>query len=448
MSTLPTPRSPVASARLLGLILGAVLAPNAFAADKELLDILLANGAITAEQHSALSKKAALTKEDVEKVVVSLDKKGLNIASGDGDFEMKIGARLHVDGAMHSGETGGEEATDGSEFRRARIEMRGRFHRDWIWTAESDFADNKVSIKDFWLGFEGLPGMTVMAGHQKQPYSLAVEMSSNDIPFMERSIDNDLIIPFTDRSIGVRAESHGDHWFFAGGVFGDSIDPQKNDDEGWGTAGRFVLAPIVEADRIVHLGVRGAYRQPNSATSSIRMHDETTHFSNLDIVDTGDIEHVDGITLYGPEAALVYGPWSLSGEYNRGEVTRSSLDDLSFQSWHVAATWTLTGESRAGAYRIDAGEFKRLTGDHDFSLADGGWGAWELAARYARIDLNDGAFTGGEEDAFTAALNWYVNTNVRLMFDYTRIIDTDGTNAVRAAVPGLNVYQMRVQYTF
>jgi phosphate-selective porin OprO/OprP len=432
----------------VSLALGASLAPTAPAADKELLDILLANGAINAEQHAELSKKAELTRKDVENVVVTLDKRGLNIESSDKNFEMKIGARLHVDGAAHSGDTGGAEATDGSQLRRARIELRGRFHQDWVWTAESDFADDEVSIKDFWLGFDGLKYATVMAGHQKQPYSLAVEMSSNDIPFMERSIDNALIIPFVDRAVGLRSDSHGEHWYFAAGVYGESVEANRADDEGWGTAGRFVYAPVIDKDRVVHLGIRAAHRQPDAASSAVRMRDETTQFSNLRIVDTGQLTNVEGVTLYGPEAAVAYGPFSLSGEYNRAALSRSTVDDLSFESWHVAATWTLTGESRAAAYRIDAGEFKRLTGERDFSLADGGWGAWELAARYATIDLNDGAFVGGEEDAFSAALNWYVNTNVRLMFDYTRILDTDESNPVRTAVPGLNIYQMRVQYTF
>lgn len=433
---------------LFSILFGATFVAGAQAADKELLDILLANGAINAEQHAELLKKPEITKEDVENVVVTLDQKGLNLASGDGSFEMKIGTRLHVDGAVHSGDTGGAEATDGSEFRRARIELKGKFHHDWTWAAEADFADNAVSIKDFWLGFEGMDAARIMAGHQKQPYSLAVEMSSNDIPFMERSIDNDLIIPFVDRAIGLRSDSNGEHWYFSGGVFGESVEANRADDEGWGAAGRFVYAPVIDKNRVVHLGVRAAHRQPDANSSSIRIRDETTHFSNLRIVDSGLLAQVEGVTLYGPEAAVAYGPFSLSGEYNRADISRSTVADLSLESWHVAATWTITGESRAAAYRIDAGEFKRLTGANDFNLKSGTWGAWELAARYASIDLNDDLFVGGQEDAMTAALNWYVNTNVRLMFDYTRIIDTDESNAVRQAAEGLNVYQMRVQYTF
>ena len=72
-------------------------------------------------------------------------------------------------------------------------------------------------MKDLWLAYGGLGWTSIAAGHQKQPYSLSLEMRSNDIPFIERSIDNFLVEPFVDRALGIRAQSSGDHWFFAGG---------------------------------------------------------------------------------------------------------------------------------------------------------------------------------------------------------------------------------------
>ena len=53
-------------------------------------------------------------------------------------------------------------------------------------------------------------------------------MSSNDLPFIERGTDTDLIIPFIDRAIGVRGDFHGEHWQVAAGIYGDSVDADKN----------------------------------------------------------------------------------------------------------------------------------------------------------------------------------------------------------------------------
>lgn len=381
-------------------------------------------------------------------VMSSLDGRGLRLSSADGAFELAAGARLHADFARHRGDAAtGAEATDGTEIRRARIELDGTFARDWGWAAHVDFAGNDTSLKDFALEFAGLDGVKLSIGHQKQPYSLALEMSSNDIPFIERSIDNYLIAPFVDRAIGVRAETGGARWFAAAGLFGEPAGSSGPGDEGWGTSGRFVYAPTIEADRVLHLGVRAAYREP-SAADAVRIRDETTSFSDLRIVDTGRLTGTRSVTLLGPEAVYTRGPWSVGGEYNDASIARTGARDLRFDSWHVAATYALGGEPRAGAYRIGSGEFGRLQPARELDLRAEGRGTWELAARYASLDLNDGATVGGSETALTVGANWYANANVRMLLSWTRILDTDASTPLRAGAEGLDIVTARAQLAF
>lgn len=417
---------------------------NAAWADEELLDTLLSNEAITEAQHAALSQREERAESEA---TVSLDDEGLQITSGDGDFSINIGARLHADWVRHGDEGADADGVDGTNVRRARIELEGDLYADWSWVAEVDFGNSETSIKDFRVSYEGFDGFALSAGHQKQPYNLALEMSSNDMPFVERSVDNELISPFVERAIGARMDTSGEHWFAAAGIFGESVDPVLEGDEGWGSAGRFVYSPIIEDDRVVHLGMRAAYREPASAGGEVRLRAETTEFSELHIVDTGVIADVDGVTLIGPEAALAFGPFTLFSEFNHASFQRDSGEDLEFESWHVSAVWAFGGTSRAQAYEIEAGEFKRLSARRDFQRGDGG-GAWELAARLASIDLNDDAIVGGTEKTLTLAANWYANSNVRLMIDWTRVVDTDESNAVRLAADGLDIVAMRAQYAF
>lgn len=434
------------------------------AADKALLDVLLANGTLTREQYEALLDDDEPAAEDAADPRVRLDESGFSVRSSDGEFAIDIGARLHADFTQHGGDADtGRPAVDGTELRRARIELGGTFHGDWRWAAETDLADDRTEVKDFWLRYTGLAGVDLTVGHQKQPYSLDVEMSSNDIPFTERGIDIFLIAPFVDRAIGIRADASGERWFAAAGIYGESvapgglfgesegIDPLVAGDEGRGAAGRFIYAPTIATDRVLHLGFRAAYREPADNPGplrTLRIRDETTDFSNLSVVDTGFISNVRDATLFGPEAAWVRGPFSVYGEYNDARIGRGAGEaDLSFASWHVAATWSLTGESRAAAYEIDAGEFKRLSPARPFRRGDGG-GAWELAVRYSALDLNDGAFVGGSEKALTAGANWYVNDNVRMLLDWTHIVETDASNAIREGAEGMDIFRARAQFTF
>src|SRR5262249_29258200 len=47
-----------------------------------------------------------------------------------------------------------------------------------------------------------------------------------------------------------------------------------------------------------------------------------------------------------------------------------------------------------------------------------GRGAWEVAVRYDWLDLNDKNITGGIQEDWTLGLNWYLNNNFKIQFDY------------------------------
>ena len=438
----------VASSLSIGAI-GAMGTGVAQAADKALLDILLGNGAIDQAQYDELLAKDTLEESDVVSIGFA-NGSGLQVTSADGDFEVEIGGRLHLDQIDHSYDPRiGTDPISGTQVRRGRIEIDGVFDRNWGYAAEFDYAKNSVALKDIKLGYEADSGASLYVGHQKQPYSLSLEMSSNDIPFVERSADNYLVATFTDRAIGARYENSGDNWFFAGGVFGDSLkEGTETGDEGWGTSGRFVYSPVIEDEQVLHFGVRGSYRELDVATPSLKIKDKTTDFSELNIVNTGTLADAEAVTLFGPELAAVWGSLYVFAEHTTTEVTRTAAPDLTFSGWHAAAAWSLTGESRAGRYSMSSGEFKGLRPSKHFDWANGGIGAWEIAARYATVDLNDADVVGGEEDALSIALNWYPNRNVRFMADWSRILDTDGSNTVRLYAPDMEIFTLRTQWNF
>jgi phosphate-selective porin OprO and OprP len=112
------------------------------------------------------------------------------------------------------------------------------------------------------------------------------------------------------------------------------------------------------------------------------------------------------------------------GEYFWYNVARGNLPglpSLQFDGGYAQASLVLTGESHRyiPAYAAYGG----ISPANPFSLRGGGWGAWEIAGRVSTINLNDQLGTasgvaGGRQTIYNAGLNWYVNSNIRFMFDY------------------------------
>lgn len=399
-----------------------------------------------------------------EEVKVKLDKKGVQFETADKDFKFRLGGRIHADASYSNGdnlvENGNRvEANDGTEIRRARMEMIGTFFQDWDFKSQFDFADNNVAVKDLFVQYNGLKDIEVTAGQQKQAFSRELQESSNDMMFMERSLMNALNEPTVDRAIGLNVGSFQKDWTAQVGIYGDSVQPFNKDDrnyngqgdEGWAINSRATYAPINEKTKVVHLGVAGNHRNPNSNNDlrdgQLRLRSETSHMSNLYLIDTGRISNVDAIDMVGLEATGLYGPFTVGGEYTHMWLDRNTgSDNAEFDGWYTEASWTMTGESR----KYKKGKFYKVEPKNNFSLKNGGWGAWELATRYAAADLNSGSIQGGEMSAITVALNWYLNDNVRFMADYNKAFSLTNTpvTTTGGGDPNVDTFTLRGQLAF
>ena len=50
-------------------------------------------------------------------------------------------------------------------------------------------------------------------------------------------------------------------------------------------------------------------------------------------------------------------------------------------------------------------------------VIDGGWGAWQVAARYSHADLSNLNIHGGISNEVTYSLIWYFNSHSKLIFN-------------------------------
>jgi len=153
---------------------------------------------------------------------------------------------------------------------------------------------------------------------------------------------------------------------------------------------------------------------------------------------------VTGGTVYNLETAAGYKNLFWQGEYFHYALDRRGLPQANFDGAYGQVGWTLTGESRK--YIPETGSYSAIIPDRPFSLAEGGWGAWELGARLSYINLNDNftaglplasqpsAVAGGKQTSFTLGLNWYVNSNIRFMLNYVHA-DIDKMNLTAPSNP-------------
>lgn len=373
---------------------------------------------------------ASASEPEQRGVKVSVDHGHLEVASSDGDFEVGIGGRLQVDAAVFDEDQG--SIGNGSEVRRARLYLAGKFNRHWAYRNQIDFAGDAVSIKNAWLRYSGLP-VRLTVGNFKEPFSLEELGNANFITFMERALPN-VFAP--SRNLGLAADINGrlagreGGWSASLGVFGEGVDDsgfdsdsKREDDEGVGVTGRVTVAPIATDDRLVHFGGAASYRDTGDGTTLRLRQRFESHIADRRLVDTGSITGVDSLLRTGTEAAFAWGPFSLQGEYMHAGLQRPGRQDVDFSGYYVYGSWFLTGESRAAAYSTGSGKFGRLVPHTPIGAGPGGW---ELATRFSRVDLSDRDIAGGEEENLTVALNWYPTYNVRFGAEYVHVLDVSG----------------------
>jgi phosphate-selective porin OprO/OprP len=337
--------------------------------------------------------------------------------------------------------------------------------------AEVDFAGDKVAIKDFFATYNPNKNWELTVGNQKHAFSMEVQESSNDIMFAERSLVYALSVPYFDRAIGVNLKAMGKNWNVQGGFYGDGVgnttdasaannssSATQENSEGKGFGIRGTWNPVLEKDRMIHLGANYGYRKQsdggeinNGKTPSFAI--ATNNFSGLKFVNSGHITGFNDVQMGILEFSAMNGPFSFQSEYAKGWVNRDDgYSDYDVDAYYAQVGWTLTGESRT--YKATDGEFKRLKPAKNFDPDKGTWGAWELALRYDAVDLNDADIqasnvspVGGEAKRVGLNLNWYLNENIRVLAGLERTYDIDLLNKDNGSnVDDIDQFIVRAQW--
>ena len=329
-----------------------------------------------------------------------------------------------------------------------------------------------TAVTDLWLQIREVPWLGIVrVGNQKDPYGYEHLTSSRWLNFMERSFSQDAFEgPFNNGFVpGIQllnsTEDGRIGWQI--GEFKNTSNPFgfSNSDGGSMTVGRLVFLPIFEDDgrKLLHLGLSGRTMEPrkqyltfDASGLPVGQQIQAVRFRsrgsirngppgplNSIYADSGLLEG-DWQNMIGLEFVGNNGPWSFQSEYFGSWLSNATttsagplvtngfqpapgtdVGTVFYQGAYAEVLYFLTGESRTYSkleYRFDRpvphNNFYMLRGRGRSRRLQVSEGAWQVGMRYNVLDLNSSGVNGGILNGCTLGLNWLLNPNARVYFNY------------------------------
>ena len=388
------------------------------------------------ERHRELDKEAADAAAKTQPKL-TLGQNGFSFGSADSNFIASLHGLIQADSRSFINDGGGTAGKNTFLLRRARPIFTGTVFHDFDFNFTPDFGGSGVVIYDAFLNYRFNSALQVEGGRFKSPVGLESLQTDAWTAFNERSLATGLM---PNRDIGF--ELHGDLFAgsvsYAAGIFNGAPDystptaPAQDADDNKAFAGRLFFQPW-RATSIVPLqglgfGVGGSYESDRGTaadlTSGYKTDGQQSFFTYAGTIANGVHWRIS------PQGYYYYGPFSLLGEYviSDQRVTAGAVSaDLRNTAWEVTAGWVLTGEDAT---------YNGVTPRHPFDPRAGDWGAWQVVARYADLDIDNAAFptfatagSASEAKAWSAGVNWYLNRDIRIDASFSRTTFEGGGGA-------------------
>lgn len=415
-------------------------------------------------------EKATKAKESTN---ASAGEKGFGFKNADGSFEFKFKGLLHADGRFFADDD--QAFNDTFLLRRVEPSFELTLGKLAFFRLQPQFSGDTASTADAYGELRFAPAFGLRFGKFKAPFGLENLQSSGALAFIERGLPTelgagrDLGLQFQGELLG-GTTSYALAWINGGPDGRDSaatdtdnkkelaarlfFEPFKSDPGFFQNLG-FGIAHTT-GDKFTTTTTAGtsaanATAAFNNALPRYRSPGQNTIFSyrsNAAPTDANTVIASGEHTRLAPQLFFYRGSFGLLGEHVSSEqdVSIGGVEEsLEHQASQVVASYVLTGE--------DAG-YKGVKPATPYA-ADGGWGALEIALRYAEADFDDDAFplyanpdsAVSEITDLGLALNWYLTSNARLALNYDKST-FDGGAALGADRNDETAVFTRLQLTF
>lgn len=396
---------------------------------------------------SSSADVAEVRRVAAEQPVVTIANGRPTIASADGAFTASLRGVVQFDAASYLDDgddavPGGASATNddlnsGTNFRRVRLGLEGAIGRDWLYNLTAEYggsATESTQLNQAWIEYGGWrpfgTQVRLRTGAFAIPVNLEDATSNTESLFIERGSSAEIVrsIAAGDGRVGFAAYANGDRWSAVAGLTGERVNQSGNFDEQSGYVARFAFLPIRSSDYALHLGVNASgvleTSDTNAGTATTEKAFTLADYPELRVSSQQlasvafAADTIDTIDHYGLELGGFWRNFYAAAELVEINVDRlGAATDPEFDGWYVQGAWTITGERRA--WNAASGGFQGIRPTNNFSLADGHWGAWEVAGRYSSLNLNDpgAGVSGGDQTISTLGLNWYPHRSVRFILE-------------------------------
>jgi phosphate-selective porin OprO/OprP len=424
---------------------------------------------------------------------------GMRFETPNKDFTFHAGFRFQLDNvywtqtakSIPAAQLG--DLQDGIFFRRIRPSFDGTMWEVIEYNVEPAFEQVQNGIPnwdDVSVSISKMPIIgTVRIGHQKVPQGFEGDMysSSKAMTFLERSAYTDAFYENFATGISATNTLLDERMTWATAAYFQDNNPINTNHNGAaffgdgiaGYTGRLTALPLWENDGrcLLHLGLSGTWRNNSRPGQDVadprlvrfrarpQLRDAIGDFGNgvlpgnsTRMVDTGAFPS-SSTGILGLELFYVMGPFSLQSEYafataHSATVRGRNIGEVGFGGGYVQLSYFLTGENRIYDRRFGREGTTYISRPYTpfwwVRDADGGWswgrGAWELAARWNVLNLNDAPIRGGELEGLELGVNWYLNTNLKFQFLY---LHEDNFNLPAGKTPAnVDAFGIRTQLFF
>lgn len=447
------------------------------------------------ERQLELQAEDAATKAK-DATVPTANDKGFSLKKG--DYELKIKGLVQADLRYYLDDYNptrkaapieSDRFNDTTLFRRIRPTFEGSLGKLVGFRLTPEFAGDSATIVDAYLDLKFNPAYTVRAGKVKGPVALERLQSGASTNFIERGFPTELA-PNRDLGVQLQGDLLNSTLNYTLGYYNGTADgrdatstdgdnrkeigarifaePFKNSPGvlqglGFGIGSTFGSKEQGEANSGVAATTNNFLSRYRTPGQNVFFQYNTTRTVNATLLGhTGvyaDGEH----NRISPQVYWYYNNLGLIAEYIQSEqevsagilpanatttgtltratstVTRTFEND----AWQLSATWVITGED--SSFR---GVAKPA---NPYTIGGPGWGAFELAARYGVLDIDDSAFdvipgttitstntfanpasSASEAKSYGIGLNWYLTSNLKTQLNYTNTSFEGGAGTAAA----------------